>query len=71
MPEIYPFKGWRYNGDIVNDIADVITPPYDVINEQDQASLYELSSYNFIRIILNNNPSPEKYNESARILSEW
>ena len=71
MPEIYPFKGWRYNCDIVNDIADVITPPYDVINEQDQASLYELSSYNFIRIILNNNPSPEKYNESARILSEW
>ena len=36
MPEIYPFKGWRYNGDIVKDLSKVITPPYDVIHEKDQ-----------------------------------
>jgi uncharacterized protein (DUF1015 family) len=71
MPEIYPFKGWRYNLDIVNDLAKVVTPPYDVINEQDQTKLYDLSPYNFIRIILNNNPAPDKYADSARIVSEW
>ena len=71
MPEIYPFKGWRYNGDIVKDLSKVITPPYDVIHEKDQESLYKLSPHNFIRIILNNNPIPEKYNDAARILDDW
>ena len=71
MPNIYPFKGWRYNYDIVDDLAKVITPPYDVINKQDQSSLYDLSPYNFIRIILNKYPVPDKYIDSARILSEW
>jgi len=71
MPKIYPFKGWRYNLDIVSDLSKVISPPYDVISEQDQRNLYDLSPYNFIRIILNNNPPPNRYVDSAKILSEW
>jgi len=71
MPKIYPFKGWRYNLEIVNDLSKVISPPYDVISEHDQRKLYELSPYNFVRIILNNNSPPNRYVDSARILSEW
>ena len=71
MPKIYPFKGWRYNLDIVSDLSKVISPPYDVISEQDQRNLYDLSPYNFIRIILNNKPPPNRYVDSAKILSEW
>jgi len=71
MPKIYPFKGWRYNLDIVSDLSKVISPPYDVISEQDQRNLYDLSPYNFIRIILNNNPPPNRYVDSEKILSEW
>jgi len=71
MPKIYPFKGWRYNLDIVNDLSKVVSPPYDVIREHDQKKLYDLSPYNFVRIILNNSPPPNRYVDSARILSEW
>ena len=71
MPKIYPFKGWRYNPNIVNDLSKVVSPPYDVISENDQRKLYDLSPYNFVRIILNNNPLPNKYADSARMLSEW
>ena len=71
MPKIYPFKGWRYNLDIVNDLSKVVSPPYDVISEQDQKKLYDLSPYNFIRIILNNNPPSKRYADSAKTLSEW
>ena len=71
MPKIYPFKGWRYNPNIVNNLSKVVSPPYDVISENDQRKLYDLSPYNFVRIILNNNPLPNKYADSARMLSEW
>ena len=71
MPEIFPFKGWRYNNEIVHDLSKVVSPPYDVIDKSDQAKLYNQSPYNFIRIILNNNSTPEKYTESARLLSKW
>ena len=71
MPKIYPFKGWRYNPNIVNDLSKVVSPPYDVISENDQRKLYDLSPYNFVRIILNNNPLPNRYADSARMLSEW
>ena len=64
MPEIFPFKGWRYNNKIVHDLSKVVSPPYDVIDKSDQAKLYNQSPYNFIRIILNNNFG--EYNESKR-----
>ena len=53
MPEIYPFKGWRYNGDIVKDLSKVITPPYDVIHEKDQESLYKPVSYTHLTLPTN------------------
>ena len=55
----------------MNDLSKVVSPPYDVISENDQRKLYDLSPYNFVRIILNNNPLPNKYADSARMLSEW
>ena len=45
MPEIFPFKGWRYNNEIVHDLSKVVSPPYDVIDKFDQAKLYNQSPY--------------------------
>ena len=36
MVNISPFKGWRFNTDIISDLRKVIAPPYDVINDTDQ-----------------------------------
>ena len=57
LAKIFPFKGWRYNSDIINDYSDVIVPPYDVITPEEQNLYYDRSSYNYIRINLN--PSQE------------
>ena len=51
MVNISPFKGWRFNTDIVSDLSQVIAPPYDVINDADQSALYERSPYNYVRIM--------------------
>ena len=71
MPKIYPFKGWRFNPDIIKDISEVIAPPYDVINDADQSTLYERSPYNYVRIILNRSAGIERYSQAAKTFSEW
>ena len=49
--DIIPFQGYRYNSDILGDPAICIAPPYDVIGEQEQETLYAASPYNIVRII--------------------
>ena len=71
MVNIFPFKGWRFNTDIVSDLSQVIAPPYDVINDADQSALYERSPYNYVRIILNRSAGNERYSEAEKTFSEW
>jgi len=52
MASIIPFKGISYNPDIVDNLSDVMTPPYDVISEKARQSYYERHPYNIIRLIL-------------------
>jgi len=71
LPKIHPFKGWRFNTNMVGDISQVIAPPYDVINDADQAALYDRSPYNYVRIILNRSAGMERYSKAAKTFSEW
>ena len=32
MAEIAPFRGLRYNQEMIPDLAQVVIPPYDVIS---------------------------------------
>lgn len=52
MAVIRPFRGVRYNLERIGDLSSVITQPYDRIHDAEQARYYELSPYNFVRIIL-------------------
>ena len=52
MAEIRPFRGIRYNTDQVGDAGDLVSPPYDVIDESFQQALYDRSPNNVVRIIL-------------------
>ena len=36
MPEIAPLKGLLYNQKLIGNMAEVITPPFDVISAEDQ-----------------------------------
>ena len=50
MATIIPFKGLRYNQKIVRDLADVVTPPYDVIDAAAQDRYYSRHPFNIIRL---------------------
>jgi uncharacterized protein (DUF1015 family) len=50
MAAIIPIKGLRYNPQAVPSLADVVTPPYDVIDDAAQEAYYKRHHYNIIRL---------------------
>jgi uncharacterized protein (DUF1015 family) len=76
MVEVCPFRGWRYDVSQVGDLSDVVTPPYDVIDEKQQEDLFKKHPCNFIRLELNReepgDSSPDaKYARAAHFLKHW
>ncbi len=75
MTEIKAFNGTRYNN-IIIDIAKVVAPPYDVINETQQDVFYKMHPYNVIRLILgkqheDDNENNNRYTRAKRFIDEW
>lgn len=71
MAEIIPFKGLRYNPQKIGDYSKVIAPPYDVITQKMQDSLYESSDYNIIRLIDSRSDGEERYSDAAYLYRQW
>lgn len=76
MAEIRPFRALRYNPAQVSNLLDVVTPPYDVIDDQLQDALYARHPWNFVRLDLTRLEDGErdnqiKYSRAAETLQEW
>ncbi len=76
MAKIAPFTGIHYNLEIVDDIAKVVCPPYDIIDAKGQEEFYQKHPYNIIRLILgkelaSDSPKDNKYARAAAYLEEW
>ncbi len=52
MALIAPFRGLRYNPEIVKDLGSVMAPPYDVISPEGQRAFHARHEQNVIRLIL-------------------
>lgn len=66
MALIAPFRGLRFNPDKIANLEDVITPPYDVISEEDGAKFLDKNDYNMIQLDLRSNPHGADESEDAR-----
>ena len=76
MADLRPFRGLRYRPDVVGDLGSTLAPPYDVIDEEEQAALHERSPYNIVRLELAeqrpDEGSPEdRYAQAAATLRDW
>ncbi len=72
MATIKPFKALRYNKEKVDSIAEVLSPPYDVITPEKREKLYEQSVHNITRVDFPIPPEQgDVYELSAKILDEW
>jgi|Deesub1362A_J573_1020465.scaffolds.fasta_scaffold01000_13 uncharacterized protein (DUF1015 family) len=70
MVLVKPFRGVRYNL-AKEDISRVVTPPYDVISDEERERYYAAHEYNIIRLDYNKAEGEEKYREAARLYRRW
>ena len=71
-----PFRGWRYDLDVVGDAASVLSPPYDMISSDIQQSLQRLSPYNVVHLEAGESldwsaPTSGQYTQTASLFEEW
>jgi uncharacterized protein (DUF1015 family) len=75
VPEIRPFRGLRFEPDVVGDLSAVVSPPYDVISPAQQQALLARDPHNVVRLDL---PTEElgddpddRYRRAARTFAAW
>lgn len=78
MNRVQPFRGWRYDLQKAGaaSLNELVTPPYDVINDQQQAAFYARNPHNVIRIDLaRDHPGDDdrtnRYSRAAGTLTRW
>jgi uncharacterized protein (DUF1015 family) len=76
MADVQPLQGIRYNSEAVGNLAQVVTPPYDVISEEAQANYYARNPYNIIRLELGLDEPGDtslnnRYTRAATTYAEW
>ena len=76
MVVLRPFRGWRYDLDVVGDPALVLCPPYDLITLEMQESLRRLSPYNVVHLEAGEGldwdaPAHDQYSDIAALFRDW
>ena len=76
MVDVNPFRGVLYNPEKIFDLQQVVTPPYDVITPEAQASYHRRHTHNVIRLDLgeqfpDDNPSKNRYTRAASYFKDW
>ncbi len=76
MADVQPLRGIRYSQEIVGDLAQIVTPPFDVISEEAQAQYYARNPYNVIRLELGRSETSDttldnRYTRAAATLAQW
>jgi uncharacterized protein (DUF1015 family) len=74
MALVYPFRGFRYSKEVMGDLSQVVTQPYDKTTPSMQDDYYQRSPYNVVRITLNSekkNDADTQYSEAGAIFNQW
>jgi uncharacterized protein (DUF1015 family) len=66
MADLQPLRTLRYELAEVGSLADVIAPPYDVVDDAMRAELAARSPYNVVHLDL-----PPSYDEAAATMRDW
>lgn len=70
-PKVLPFKATRYDSYRIQNMGEVVSPPYDVIDPSFQQKLYQRSPYNFVRVDFNQESPQTKYVVAKKTYEEW
>lgn len=75
MAKIAPLKGLRFNPEKIVRMEDVVTPPYDVIDEKAKIALLAKNPYNMIQLDLTKNAGEalgaDRYETARDLFQLW
>jgi uncharacterized protein (DUF1015 family) len=72
MADVRPLQALHYNLSAVPSLADVVAPPYDVIDSARRAELIDRSPFNVVELDLPTSPDRgDPYAHAAETLEEW
>jgi uncharacterized protein (DUF1015 family) len=72
VAEVSPIPALHYDLGRVGSLAEVVSPPYDVIDEEQRAELAARSPYNAVELDLPRDPKGgDPYEHAARLLEQW
>jgi uncharacterized protein (DUF1015 family) len=72
MAEVSPIQAVHYDLGRVGALADVVAPPYDVIDDRQRAELAARSPYNVVALDLPRDPDGgDAYEHAAELLNQW
>jgi uncharacterized protein (DUF1015 family) len=76
MADFRPFRALRYRTDVVGSMDGVLSPPFDVIDAEQEAALRARSPYNIIALELSeqrpdDNEQSNRYTRAAAALAQW
>jgi len=76
MARVAPLRGLRYNPEKIDKMEDVVSPPYDVIDEQAQSALVRKNPYNMINLDLRKSPeasetTDQRYADAKNTFDAW
>ncbi len=76
MAIVAPFRPVRFNPEKIAHLEDVVTPPYDIIDEKNQETFQARNPYNMIYLDISKSPgkgddSAERYDSAKRYFTKW
>ena len=76
MADIKPFRGIRYDQQVIGDLGLVVCPVYDVIDEAARDAYYNKHPFNVIRLVLNrpeqgDRDAYEPYRRAGALWRKW
>jgi len=73
MAKLYPFRGLRFNPEVVGELSQVVTQPYDRIGPELVRAYQERSPHNIVRITGSKKPPADtgEYHRRGELFRRW
>jgi len=72
MPKIRAFRAYTYNDTFKKKLEDLISPPYDVIKEDERKALLSKNPHNSVKLCLvEDAEDPDRYRKMKKVFEDW
>src|SRR4051794_33513891 len=70
MADVQPLRALHYDPEVAGDLADLVAPPYEVIDAEQRAALAGRSPHNVVEVDLPQGDG-DPYEHAARLFAAW